>query len=268
MNQEKEYQGYVGVFDSGVGGLSVLAELTRLMPQERFLYFGDSANAPYGNKPEEWVHDRAFAITEKLLSAGVKAVVIACNTATAAAVADMRRTYPHLPVIGIEPALKVAVNDHAGKHFLVMATTMTLQLEKYHALERKLHEAADFTPLPCRGLAARIEKGDLGGEDLHVYLKDLLGEYAGKIDGVVLGCTHYPLIRKQIRRVLGDVPLYDGGAGTAREVRRRLLEAGTLAPEGKEGCVVFRSSRTDGGTEKFYRDFYELALAAAGEEAQ
>ncbi len=223
---------YVGVFDSGVGGISVLSEMMRLLPEENFYYFGDSANAPYGEKSEDWVRTRSMQIADSMIEKGAKAIVIACNTATAAAAADIRGKYPDVPVIGVEPALKVAVTRHQGEKFLVMATNVTLRLEKYHALEQRLGTAADFFPLACDGLAARIEKGDLDADDLFELLERLLSPYIGQVDGVVLGCTHYPLIKAQIMQILGDIPMYDGGEGTARELARRLTAAGIRAKSG------------------------------------
>ena len=253
-------KGYIGVFDSGVGGLSVLSEMTRLLPAETFLYFGDSANAPYGERTEEWVRERSRQITDSMIRNGAKAIVIACNTATAAAAAVIREKYPAVPVIGVEPALKVAVTKHQGTDFLVMATNVTLRLEKYHTLEHRLEKEGKFYPLPCDGLAARIEKGDLDGEDLALFLEELLEPYIGQVDGIVLGCTHYPLIREQIRRIFGDIPLYDGGEGTARELKRRLTAAGLLAGASEgSGKVVLYSSKKEPGQRELYESFFRLA---------
>ena len=257
------FENCVGVFDSGVGGLTVLAEMTRLLPKEDFLYFGDSANAPYGNKEEAWVRDRSFAIAEAMFARGVKAVVIACNTATAAAVADLREAYPDRIIIGVEPALNVAVRAHQGSRFLVMATGTTLALEKYHALAGRLKEAADFIPLPCDGLAARIEQGDIDADDLRGMLQGFLEPYIGEVDGIVLGCTHYPLIKQQIREFFGDIPFYDGGEGTARELRRRLTEAGLCREDG-EGSVYLASSLCDPGQKPLYEEFYRTAGMLCG----
>ena len=300
----------IGVFDSGVGGISVLAEAVRLLPGEHFLYFGDSANAPYGSKPEAWVRERSLEITKMLLAEGASAILIACNTATAAAAKTIRELYPDVPVIGVEPALKVAVRDHenrAGKDdpdrcpqnekrakYLVMATAMTLQLEKYHALEQRLACEADFIPIACVGLAKRIEEGRLEDADLYELLEELIGDYRGKVDGVVLGCTHYPMIRRQIRKVLGPVPLYEGGEGTARELARRVREAGGVRKAGKvreageareagkvreageageagitpeegarTGSVQFRSSKNTEEELALYREFFDHYETAA-----
>ena len=257
LNSLAETGGSVGVFDSGVGGISVLGEMMRLMPSERFLYYGDSANAPYGNKTDEWVRSRSFEITKKLLEAGAKAIVIACNTATAAAVAPLREAYPSVPIIGVEPALNVAVKRHDGKRFLVMATKVTLRLDKYHALEQRLESEASFLPLACDGLAARIEQGNLDADDLQEMLEGFLKPYLGRIDGIVLGCTHYPLVKAQIRKIVGDLPLYDGGEGTAREVRRRLEAAHLSAPERQRGGALLRSSKHTPETVALYEWFFK-----------
>lgn len=254
------FSGYIGVFDSGVGGLSVLSEMKRLLPGETFLYFGDSANTPYGEKTEEWVRSRSEEITESMLNNGAKAIVIACNTATAAAAAAIREKHPDVPVIGVEPALKVAVSKHQGTSFLVMATNVTLRLEKYHTLEQRLTKDAEFYPLACDGLAARIEQGNLDGEDLSELLETLLAPYIGQVDGIVLGCTHYPLIKEQIRRIFGDIPLYDGGEGTARELKRRLERAGLLVPDTeKHGRVLLYSSKKEPGQRELYEAFFRTA---------
>ena len=269
----RPFEGAVGVFDSGAGGLSVLAAMKRELPSERFVYFGDSAYTPYGSKTEEWVRERSFALTRRLAEGGIKALVIACNTATAAAVKEIRAAYPELPVIGVEPALKVAVDAHAHLsaqeaketcRVLVMATRVTLQLEKYHDLAQRLAEGAVFYPVACDGLAERIERGDLEAEDLHDMLMRQIGPYKGKVESVVLGCTHYPLIRKQIRRILGDLPLYDGSLGTARELKRRLAETGRMAPGNSpaDGSIEFLSSKNTPETFALYREFLTAAERA------
>ena len=256
-------QDAIGVFDSGVGGISVLREMVRLLPEEKFFYFGDSAHAPYGEKTEDWVRERSLSIASNMVRGGVKAIAIACNTATAAAAASIRSAFPEIPVIGVEPALNVAVRKHQGKCFLVMATEVTLRLEKYHTLEERLAGDARFIPLPCDGLAARIEKGNLDGDDLHELLEHLLSPYIGEVDGIVLGCTHYPLIKRQIMEIMGDLPLYDGGEGTARELVRRLNEAALRRKTGTAGEVVLYSSKREEGQKELYEWFYRLA----GEEA-
>ena len=211
------YDGYVGVFDSGVGGISVLKELVKEVPDENYLFFGDSLHAPYGEKTPGEIRKLTMKGIDRLAEAGVKAIVIACNTATSAAAAEVRQKYqPHLPVIGIEPAIKPAAEACPHGKILVMATPATLKLENYARLSGRLAGEAEFIPVMCCGLAGRIEKGNLDAPDLTDMLEGFIGKYRGKVDAVVLGCTHYPFIKNQIRRVLGDVRFFDGGAGTAR----------------------------------------------------
>lgn len=242
IDNNSDYKGYIGVFDSGVGGISVLQALVKELPDEDFLFFGDSANAPYGEKTLDEIRKLSMSCADRLAGAGVKAIVVACNTATSAAIRPMRDKYGRrMPVIGVEPALKPAAeHEHHGR-ILVMATPATLHLEKYEMLSEKLAGEAEFIPVECRGLAARIEKGDFDAPDLHALLEKLIGPYRGKIDGIVLGCTHYPFIKKQIRAVMGEVELFDGGEGTARELRRQLARWNRLK-KSSSGHVVFSSS--------------------------
>ena len=190
----------IGVFDSGVGGISVLRELVAQMPNENYIFFGDSKNAPYGTKTLEEVQRLTCADAEYLLSRGVKALVVACNTATSAAIRILREKYADMPVIGIEPALKPAV--HAGGHprVLVMATPMTLREEKFHALMQRFESDAEILRLPCPGLVEYVEQGVLEGAELEAFLANLFEPYQSHpVDCVVLGCTHYPLCGRQSR---------------------------------------------------------------------
>lgn len=234
----------IGVFDSGVGGISVLRELVALMPNENYIFYGDSKHAPYGTKTREEVERLTCADAEYLLNQGVKALVVACNTATSAAIQVLRRRYPDMPVIGIEPALKPAVRCRLHPRVLVMATPMTLREEKFHNLMIRFEEEAEIIPLPCPGLVEFIEQGDLESEALRQFLSELFAPYQETpVDCVVLGCTHYPFVREMIQRVLGaHVKIFDGGAGTARETKRRLIESGLLNPAGKAGTVQMQNS--------------------------
>lgn len=251
----QEFRGYVGLFDSGVGGISVLKECMRELPHEDFYFFGDSANAPYGEKTHEWVRERSRTIVDDLLEKGCKAIVIACNTATSAAADTLRAEYPDTPIIGVEPALKPATLAPKHDRVLVMATPMTVHLSKYQHLMREWGDRSDVATVPCTGLAARIERGNLDGDDLHALLERLVGDYRGKVDSCVLGCTHYPFIKPQIRRVLGDVPFFDGGAGTARQLRRRLAALGLLSSSDTAGRVVLASSEDTPQEMALYRRF-------------
>ena len=238
---------YIAVFDSGLGGISVLRHLRRLMPGERYLYFGDSANAPYGSRPTEQVRELTLAAAEKLMARKpLKALVLACNTATAAAVQELRRRYPELIVIGIEPALKVAADHYPGGRIGVMATEVTLREEKFDTLLHRFHENCSVAKIPMPGLVQLVEAGKKDSPEMEALLKTLLAPYIGKLDAVVLGCTHYPLAAGAISRVLGEsVVLLDGGEGTARETRRRLEKAGLL--EEGPGELILENSRKDPG---------------------
>lgn len=259
-NMEKMFKDYIGVFDSGVGGISVLKDLVRELPDEDFMYFGDSAHAPYGEKTPEEVIRLADNIAEDMIEAGVKAVVIACNTATSAAARGLRESHPEIPIIAVEPALKPAVLHGKNQRILVMATSITLSLDKYHQLFRRFGSGAEVISVPCVGLAERIEEGAFDDPDLKKLLEDLIGKYRGRVDSVVLGCTHYPFIKKQIREVLGDVPFFDGGDGTARELRRRLTEENLLSDHGRKGRVEFYSSRDTEEEIALYQWFYRQAI--------
>ena len=247
MEYQLQRENPIAVFDSGVGGISVLRELIRIMPEEDFIYFGDSKNAPYGTKEKEKVRDLTIGCARKLFDQGAKGLVVACNTATSAAVRKLREMYPYIPIVGIEPALKPAALCMEHPKVLVMATPMTIHEEKFHVLMERYKEKAQILPLPCPGLMDFIERGDLDGEDLYKYLEDLLYSYReNQVDAAVLGCTHYPFARKQIQQVLGEnVKIFDGGEGTAREMKRRLQEKDLLCGRQKRGQVVFENSLTD-----------------------
>ena len=244
MDIDRRKEQPIGVFDSGVGGISVLQELLRVMPCENYIYLGDSKNAPYGTKPLEMVRQLTFENIRVLLDQGAKGLVVACNTATSAAVRLMRSMYPELPIVGIEPALKPAALQKEHPRVLVMATPMTVQQEKFRQLMARYEDKAEIYPLACPGLMEFIEAGDLDSEQLHDFLQKLLGPYLDKgLDSIVLGCTHYPFARKMIRSIVGDaVTIFDGGEGTAREMRRRLAAADLLNPSEKPGRVRFENS--------------------------
>ena len=219
---------YIAVFDSGVGGISVLRHLIRLMPDERYLYFGDSANAPYGTKTKTQVKALTFAAAEKLIARGIKALVVACNTATSAAINDLRAAFPDLIIIGIEPALKLAADQFPGGTLGVMATPMTLREEKFARLMERFENSCTIHKIPAPGLVELIESGKADSPETDALLRQLFAPCEA-LDALVLGCTHYPFAAKSLRRVLGEsVALLDGGDGTARETRRRLAEAGLL----------------------------------------
>ena len=218
--------GFIGVFDSGVGGLSVLRQLRRLMPRERFLYFGDCANAPYGSKTTQQVRDLTMDAADMLVKRGCKALVIACNTATAAAIHLLRQRYPDLIVVGIEPAVKMA-SDSGVSRIGVMATSVTLREEKLAQLMERFPQL-QLQPIEAPQLVSMIEAG-ASQQALQDYLAPILTPWAGKLEAVVLGCTHYPFAVPAISALLGpDIQLLDGSAGTARQTKRLLEQADLL----------------------------------------
>ncbi len=229
----------IGFFDSGVGGLSVMKESLNVMPNENYIYLGDSINAPYGGRSIEEVRDLTFKAVEILLNKGVKGIAIACNTATSAAVASLRVKYPDLPLVGIEPALKPAVELHKGGKILIMATSMTLKEEKFYRLMTKYEDIAEIVPLPCPGLVEFIENGNLEGKEVDTYLRNKLDKYKDeKVSSVVLGCTHYPFIKNSLLKVLGeDVLIIDGGLGTVKELKRRLEDKDLLNKSSNKGSI-------------------------------
>ena len=238
MSQKSDY---IAVFDSGVGGVSVLRELLALMPNERYLYFGDSANAPYGTRPTSEVRELTLAAAAQLMERGCKALVVACNTATAAAIRQLREIYPDKIIIGIEPALKVAADHFPGGEVGVMATPVTLREEKFDVLLHRFTSTCTVHKIPAPGLVELVEHGRAVSEETEALLAPLLAPYKDQLDAVVLGCTHYPFAAPVIQRLLGErTALLDGGPGTARQTRRR-LEAENLLWDG-EGELLIENS--------------------------
>ena len=239
----------IGVLDSGLGGISVLRELVKLMPGEDFIYYGDSANAPYGTRTPEEVIDLTKKDVEFLLERGAKAIVVACNTATSVAIKELRAAYEEvLPVIGIEPALKPAVKAKEHSKVVVMATPMTLSQTKFNSMMHIYEDDANIIKMPCPGLVEYIESEGLFHDSVtdeiaSRYLSSLKEKY---IDTLVMGCTHYPLIREVIQKHLPGVSVYDGGFGTAKQTKRRLAERGLLSDRESGGKVeIFNSRNTE-----------------------
>ncbi len=249
----------IGVMDSGVGGISVLRELVKLMPGEEYIYYGDSVNAPYGTKPAQELIDLTMKNAQFLLEQGAKAIVIACNTATSVAANLLRERYKDIPIIGIEPALKPAVLAKEHSKVLVMATIVTLEQKRFGDMMHLYEEDADIIKVPCPGLVELIEGGHLKDQVLVDYLEEKFAPYnKNEIDAVVLGCTHYPLIKNTVQAILPHTVIYDGGYGTAKQTRRRLEECGLLSGKESGGQVIFYNSK---GTEEmldFSRRLLEL----------
>lgn len=240
----------IGIFDSGLGGLTVLAALREHLPLEHFLYFADTRYLPYGDRPEDFLRERGLQISAYLADQGAKAIVIACNTATAAA-AESIRAHCHLPVIALEPAVKPAAEACSDQGCIgVLATTRTLKSQRFQQLLKAYAHKKQVIPQACPGLAEAIENE--GPESpsvaalLDVYLKPLsdLG-----VEVVVLGCTHYAWVRQGIaRRLPENAMLIDTGEAVARQVRRRLAEAGLLnkgaAPRPEDQWSLVTSGET------------------------
>jgi glutamate racemase len=237
----------IGFFDSGVGGLSVMKKAIEFMPWEDYIYFGDSKNAPYGTKTVDEVKELTFNAAEFLIKEGVKALVVACNTATSAAIDELRAHYKDIPIIGIEPALKPAVELSDGGKIIIMATPMTLAEKKFKKLMDRYAEEADIIPLPCAGLVELIESGVTEGDELVQFLENKFQDIdKDTISAIVLGCTHYPFVKKAISKVLGEKAiLIDGSEGTAKELRRRLGKNGTLGDKGRKGQIKIYNSLKD-----------------------
>lgn len=229
----------IGFFDSGVGGVSVLHTARRILPNEHFLYYGDNGHAPYGPKPLEEIRRLSAESVGVLLDRGVKAVVIACNTATSA-YAEILRAELKLPVIGMEPALKPAQEARHGGEILVLATQATLTLPKFQRLMKRYGD--HVIPVVGRGLVELVEAGKADSPETEAALRELLGRYVDRsIDSVVLGCTHYPFLAGAIQRMFPEAELFDGRTGTCMRLKH-LLEAGGLRSKGTEGSVEFLTS--------------------------
>ena len=252
----------IGVFDSGLGGISVARRIMRDLPHERVLYFGDSANTPYGTKTPAQVRDLSFAIVERFVRQGAKAVVIACNTATSAAVNELRDAYG-IPIIGMEPALKVACDRgdrphdghdgddggartaHVPQRVIVAATPLTLSERKFAALMARFEADNTILPQPCPELVEIVEQGRLADRDL--VMRTLHGYFdrydLTDVDSVVLGCTHFVFYRDYFRDLLpATTALVDGHAGTVRHLAVVLESLGALAPDDAIGGVDIANS--------------------------
>lgn len=244
MEIRLDCDGPIGVMDSGMGGISVLRELAGLLPHENFVFYGDSANAPYGSRSTEEIYQLTEQVVQKLLKRGVKAVVIACNTASSAAGARLRAEYPELPIVAIEPALKPAVIACPGGRVVVLATEATLRERKFARLLTEWQGKAEIIKLPLPGLPEFVERGELDSPQLREFLQGFFVQLADRpVDGVVLGCTHYPFVRKVIAELLGpQVKVFDGAAGTARQLRRRLYSRRLLTANQQPGSIQWLNS--------------------------
>lgn len=228
----------IGIFDSGMGGLTTLEEITKILPNEDYVYYADSKNNPYGNKSDEELYDVVNKVVKKLFKENIKLIVIACNTATTKCITKLREAYPNMLFVGTEPAIKVAC-DHNSKNTLVLATPGTINSERTHELvEKNQRKDQSIILLPCNGLADAIERNNI--DKINTILKDILTpfEYAN-IDTVVLGCTHYPIIKDSIQKYFKDANIVDGNKGVAKRVKSILESKKLLNPSKEKGNIKF-----------------------------
>lgn len=239
----------IGFFDSGVGGISVLRKALEIMPNENYIYYGDSANAPYGTKSVEEIKRLSYNVVDFLLEKGVKGIVVACNTATSAVVAELRRKYVDFPIVGIEPALKPAVMSEKEGKIVIMATPMTLAQVKFNNLLDRLSgdRRKDVIPLPCAGLMEFVEQGKFEGKEIEEFLRNIFKSLENeKIATIVLGCTHYPFVKETITKIVGNnVDIIDGSLGTSKEIKRRLEKQNLLTKRNEKGEIIIYNSSND-----------------------
>lgn len=229
----------IGIFDSGIGGVTVLKEILKILPNENYIYYSDSKNNPYGDKSDEEIFEICDNIVKKFIEQKCKAIVIACNTASAKTAKLLREKYPKEVIIAIEPAYKMVHDFAYEKSTLVMATKGTIESEKFHKLYKKYNNNKTYL-LPCKGLADVIEEGN--EEKVNLYLNKNLSKHIGKVDTVVLGCTHYPLIHNQISNVLGDVKFFNGAPSLAKHLKEILINKDLINETEKKGYIRFIDS--------------------------
>ena len=237
----------IGIMDSGLGGLSVLREAVRLMPQESFIYYGDSANTPYGTRAVEEIRELTENCVRYLIGRGVKEIIIACNTATSAAAAYLREKYADIPIIGIEPAMKPAVLKHPGGNILITGTEVTLREQKFRDQLKIYEKQANINLQPLGGIVGFVEQGKADSPELEEYLRETLSPLAEQgLDALVLGCTHFPFVKEQIRRIVGPrTEILDGAEGTVREAMRQLMKREWLCVAARKGNVEICQSGSD-----------------------
>ena len=239
----------IGIFDSGIGGVTVLKEIIKILPNEDYIYYSDSKNNPYGDKLDKTIINLCENIVKLFIKRNCKAIVIACNTASAKAVKYLRKKYPSQIFVAIEPAYKM-VHDYAyDKPTLVMATKGTIKSEKFNLLFHKYNNHKTYL-LPCVGLADIIEKGD--HEELEKYLRKTFGIYKGLVDNIVLGCTHYPLIEKEITKILGQVKFFNGASRLAIHLKELLKEKNLLSNDTISNIQFIDSQNSKEKKERFF----------------
>ena len=242
----------IGIFDSGIGGVTVVKEILKILPNENYIYYSDSKNNPYGDKSDDQINELCENIVNLFIEQKCKAIVIACNTAGAKSVQYLREKYTNIPFIAIEPAYKM-VHDYAyNESTLVLETKGTIESEKFNLLYHTYDNHKTIL-LPCIGLADIIEEGN--EDKIKTYLKEHLEPYRGKIKNVVLGCTHYPLIQEEIQEVLGQVTFFNGAPYLAKHLQEVLEEKNLINSKGMKGTIQFIDSSND---EQKKKRFFEI----------
>lgn len=242
----------IGIFDSGIGGVTVLREILKLLPNENYIYYSDSKNNPYGDKSDRKINELCENKVKLFIKEKCKVIVIACNTASAKSAQYLREKYTDIPFIAIEPAYKMVYDYAYDEPTLVMATKGTIESEKFNLLYHTYDNHKTIL-LSCIGLADVIEEGNK--DKIKTYLKDHLEPYRGKVKNVVLGCTHYPLVEDGIKEVLGQVTFFNGAPYLAKHLKEVLEEKHLINKNDKKGIITFIDSSNDEQKEK---RFFEI----------
>ncbi len=239
-------ESFIGVFDSGMGGVTVLADLVEAMPCENYIFYGDSINAPYGIKSQNDIIALTDKAVEDLIDRGAKVVVVACNTATSAAINYLRDKYP-IPIIGMEPAIKPALKDNVGGHIAVMATPMTLKLDKFNSLIDRLKGKGKVLKISSPKLVTLVEKGVISGNEIESYIMEIFSDYdAEKMESIVLGCTHFLYLKRVLMNIFGEgIKIYDGNIGTVNRVKQILMEKSLVTDNQTKGSIRIENSLSD-----------------------
>jgi glutamate racemase len=234
------FRSSVAVFDSGVGGLSVLRHLRTLLPHERLIFLADQANVPYGSRSLSEIRTFSEGITRFLLDLGAKVIVVACNTASGAALTYLRQTFPDVPFVGMEPAVKPAAQQTRSGKVGVLATTGTFESQRYESLMARFAQGVDVFEDPCRGLVELIEAGNLNGSITESLLQGCVSPMLAQgVDTLVLGCTHYPFVRPLLEKIVGpEITIIDPAPAIARQTKRVLQQNGLLADKSNDQPVL------------------------------
>ena len=250
----------IGIFDSGIGGLSVLRPLRDLLPHEPLIYLADQAHVPYGARPPAEICALSEAITRFLLAQGAELVVVACNTATAAALTHLRAVFPDVPFVGMEPAVKPAARLTKTGVVGALATANTFKSQRYASLLARFAEGVRLVENPCVGLVERIERGELATAETETYLRAILEPMLAEgVDVLILGCTHYPFVRPLLERIAGsEVVLVDPAPAVARQVARLLAERPRGREDGKKHATELLTAYSTADSERLHAQIQDL----------